>query len=76
MNTDDFLGPYQPEDPKAQNLVLNQCFCDNCKNSFFVNGTSREFMPSHCCYCGSSFEPGIWEVEEEEDFDQENFLWM
>lgn len=26
--------------------------CSGCKNVFFVQGCSDEFLPDYCCYCG------------------------
>lgn len=75
MNSEDFLGPvenFEPDPRRApeKNMVLTQCHCDNCKNYFFVNGASPEFMPSYCCYCGGEFG------EKESMGDGEEFLWM
>ena len=67
MNSDDFLGPYQdsPSEGDQKQLFLTQCHCDNCSNSFFVEGSSVEFLPKFCAYCGSAFG----EVEEDDNFD-------
>lgn len=33
--------------------VLQPAHCRGCDNVFFVRGTTAEFYPSYCCYCGA-----------------------
>ena len=79
---DDHLGPCQPDPEKSKeasdpstgrNMSLTQCYCDGCKNSFYVEGNSVEFLPKMCCYCGSTF--GECEEITEELKDDENEQW-
>ena len=71
---DEHLGPYKSDPDKSRDasdpatgrsMSLTQCYCDGCHNSFYVEGTSVEFLPKMCCYCGAHFG----EVEEIESSD-------
>lgn len=80
MPMDNHLGPIpEPDEVPAveEKMILTQCRCDNCTNTFFVSGLSMEFIPTFCCYCGREFEAGTWDEEDVEDeFHDEDFLWM
>ncbi len=78
----DHLGHYPPDpkkfdatDPagkKAMSLV--QCFCDACKNSFYVDGASPEYLPKQCCYCGGVFGE-VEEIKGEDNPEDLNDQW-
>ena len=74
MDGKDHLGEVEPEHVDVKGMVLTQCFCDQCKNSFYVEGRHQEFLPQYCCYCGGEFYKTS---ELDEDFNTgEEFLWM
>lgn len=41
---------------KAPDIIpvrsLQPSHCGECDNVFFVQGTTAEFYPNYCCYCG------------------------
>ena len=75
MNSNDHLGEVGPGGHlDVKGMVLTQCFCDTCRNSFYVEGKHTEFLPQYCCYCGGEFYKTSDMDEPGEDY--EDFLWM
>lgn len=39
---------WPPELPRSFGI----CNCRECGNRFYVDGSTSEFFPKYCCYCG------------------------
>lgn len=56
---------------KDDSFPIFMCKCANCDNEFAVPGTSNEYIPNFCPYCGKPFGDSVDLSESLEEADDE-----